>query len=144
MNLNNFTIKAQEAIQKAQEIASGLHHQEIENIHILKGLLNADENVVPYLLKKLDVNTSLLNRTIERILESMPKVAGGDHYLSREATASLQKAGNYLKEFNDQFISIEHILLGIISRDDATSRLLKDNGISDKNLIKAIKQLRKG
>jgi ATP-dependent Clp protease ATP-binding subunit ClpB len=144
MNLNNFTIKAQEVIQKAQEIASGLHHQEIENIHILKGLLNADENVVPYLLKKLDVNTSLLNRTIERILESMPKVAGGDHYLSREATASLQKAGNYLKEFNDQFISIEHILLGIISRDDATSRLLKDNGISEKNLIKAIKQLRKG
>jgi ATP-dependent Clp protease ATP-binding subunit ClpB len=144
MNFNNFTLKAQEAIQKAQEIASGSKHQEIENIHILKGLMNADENVVPFLLKKLDVNTGLLSQTIDKILESMPKVAGGDHYLSKDAAASLQKAEGYLKEFSDKFISIEHILLGILNRNDTTSRLLKDNGITEKQLITAIKQLRKG
>jgi len=144
MNLNNFTLKSQEVFQKAQEIASGLQHQEIENIHILKALMSTDENVVPYLLKKLDVSTGLLAQTIDKILESMPKVAGGDHYLSREAAASLQKAGNYLKELNDKFISIEHILLGLISGNDAASGILKDYGITEKRLITTIKELRKG
>ncbi|MBM3435163.1 MAG: ATP-dependent chaperone ClpB [Bacteroidetes bacterium] len=144
MNLNNFTLKAQEAIQKAEEIASGLQHQEIENLHILKGLIIADENVIPYLLQKLDANTGLLTRTIDKILESMPKVTGGEHYLSKEAMAALQKSGNYLKDFNDKFISVEHILLGILAISDTASRLLKDNGITEKNLMTAIRQLRKG
>lgn len=144
MNLNNFTLKAQEAIQQAQEIASGMQHQEIDNVHILKGLISADENVVPYLLRKLDVNTGLLTQTLTRILESLPKVSGGDHYLSKDAAAALQKAGSFLKEFNDKFISMEHVLLGILAQNDTAGKLLKDNGITEKSLIEAIKQLRKG
>ena len=144
MNFNNFTIKSQEAIQKAQEIAAGLQHQAIENIHILKGLITIDENVIPLLLKKLDVNMNLLSKVLDKSIESLPRVAGGEQYLTREANASLQKAGNYLKELNDQFISVEHILLGILAGNDTGAKLLKDNGITEKNLINAIKQLRKG
>ncbi len=144
MNLNNFTIKSQEAINKAQEIAMALQHQVIENTHILKGLITSDENVVPFLLKKLDVNTNIVLKTLDKILESQSKVAGGDQYLSRDANTTLQKAGNYLKEFNDQFISVEHILLAILDGTDAAAKLLKDNGISEKGLKTAIKQLRKG
>jgi ATP-dependent Clp protease ATP-binding subunit ClpB len=144
MNLNNFTIKSQEAIQKAQDIASGMQHQAIENIHILKGLITIDENVIPVLLKKLDVNLPVLNKALDKILESLPKVTGGEQYLSREANTALQNAGNYLKEFNDQFVSVEHILLGILNGSDTAAILLKDNGINEKDLKTAIKQLRKG
>jgi ATP-dependent Clp protease ATP-binding subunit ClpB len=144
MNFNNFTIKSQEAIQKAQEIAAGMQHQAIENTHILKGLITIDENVIPILLKKLDVNLNLLSKTLDKIIESLPKVAGGEQFLSREANAAMQKAGNFLKEFNDQFISVEHILLGILSGNDTAAKLLKDNGIKEKELISAIRQLRKG
>ncbi|OQX81104.1 MAG: ATP-dependent chaperone ClpB [Bacteroidetes bacterium 4484_249] len=144
MNLNNFTIKSQEAVQKAQEIAAGHQHQAIESIHLLKGIINVDENVVPFLLKKLDVNTSILSKAIDSILSSMPKVTGGEQFLSREANAALQKANSYLKEFNDQFVSIEHILLGILAGKDTAAKLLKDNGINEKDLITAIKQLRQG
>ena len=144
MNLNNFTIKSQEAIQKAQEIASGMQHQVIENTHILKGLITIDENVIPILLKKLDVNLILLTKALDKIIESLPKVVGGEQYLSREANTALQKAGSYLKEFNDQFISVEHILLGILNGNDTAAKLLKDSGINEKNLKTAIKQSRKG
>ncbi len=144
MNFNNFTIKSQEAIQKAQEIAGGMQHQAIENTHILKGLITIDENVIPILLKKLDVNLNLLSRALGKIIESLPKVAGGEQYLSHEANAALQKAGQYLKEFNDQFISVEHILLGILGGNDTAATLLKDNGVKEKELILAIRQLRKG
>ncbi|MCD4732172.1 MAG: type VI secretion system ATPase TssH, partial [Bacteroidales bacterium] len=144
MNLNNFTIKAQEAIQKAQEIAAGNQHQAIESIHILKGIIHVDENVIPYLLKKLDVNTHTLSQAIDKIIESFPRVSGGEQYLSKEANAALQKANSYLKEFNDQFVSIEHILLGILAGKDTAAKLLKDNGITEKDLKEAIKQLRKG
>jgi ATP-dependent Clp protease ATP-binding subunit ClpB len=144
MNLNNFTIKSQEVIQKAQEIASGMQHQIIENTHILKGLITIDENVIPILLKKLDVNLILLTKALDKILESLPKAVGGEQHLSREANTALQKAGSYLKEFNDQYISVEHILLGILNGTDTAAKLLKDNGITEKNLITAIKQSRKG
>ena len=144
MNLNNFTIKSQEAVQKAQEIAEGMQHQVIENTHILKGLITIDENVIPILLKKLDVNLSLLTKALDKILESLPKVVGGEQHLSREANTALQKAGSYLKEFNDQYISVEHILLGILNGNDTAAKLLKDNGITEKNLKTAIKQSRQG
>ena len=144
MNLNNFTIKSQEAVQKAQEIAAQNQHQSIENIHLLKGILNVDENVVPFLLKKLNVNTDLLGKTIDQILSSMPKVSGGEQFLSKEASVALQKASQYAKEFNDQFVSIEHILLGILSGKDTASKLLKDSGIREKDLKTAIEQLRQG
>ncbi|MCB2220726.1 MAG: ATP-dependent chaperone ClpB [Bacteroidetes bacterium] len=144
MNLNNFTIKSQEAIQKAQEMAAGNQHQVIENIHILKALMTVDENVIPLLLKKLDVNTVVLNQAIDKVIEGLPKVAGGEQYLSREANAALQKATRYLKDFNDQYVSVEHLLLGIFSGNDTAAKLLKDNGITEKDLINGIRQLRKG
>ncbi|MBN2175886.1 MAG: ATP-dependent chaperone ClpB [Bacteroidales bacterium] len=144
MNFNNFTIKSQQAIQKAQEIATGHKHQAIENVHILKGIMGADENVVPFLLKKLEADPGVIHQAIDRILQSMPKVAGGEQYLSREANTALQKASGYLKEFNDQFVSIEHIFLGILSGSDTAAQLLKDNGINEKDLKAAIKQLRQG
>jgi ATP-dependent Clp protease ATP-binding subunit ClpB len=144
MNLNNFTIKSQEAIQKAQEIASGNSNQSIESIHILKGVMQVDENVIPYLLKKLDINTVILSKAIDKIIESLPKVSGGEQFLSKEANSALQKANSYLKDFNDQFVTVEHILLGILAGKDTAAKLLKDNGMTEKALMAAIKQLRQG
>ena len=144
MNFNNFTIKSQEAIQKAQEIVMANHQQAIENTHILKGILTVDENVIPFLLKKINVNLVIFNQALDKIIESYPKASGGEPFLSRDAKTALQKATSYLKEFNDQFVSIEHILLGILATNDTASKLLKDNGVTEKDLKTAIKQLRKG
>jgi len=144
MNLNNFTIKSQEAVQKAMEIAQAYQHQAIENSHLLKGILSVDENVTPYLLKKLNVNIQAFIRELDKILDSFPKVIGGEPYLSSDASSALQKANQYLKDFNDEFVSIEHILLGILAGNDKTANLMKDYGINRKDMIAAIKDLRKG
>lgn len=144
MNFNNFTIKSQEAVQRAQQIAASNEQQSIETSHLLKGMLEVDENVVPFLLKKLDVNMPVFNQALGRIVSSYPKVTGGEQYLSSDANQALQKASRYLKEFKDQFVSIEHILLGIMDGKDETARLLKDNGITEKNLKAAVHELRKG
>lgn len=144
MNFNNFTLKSQEAIQKAQEIATAYQHQQIENAHLLKGMLTIDENVIPFLLKKIGVDITSLNNELDRILEKFPKVTGGQTYLSSDANTTLQKALSYLKEFKDDFVSIEHILLGMLSVNDATSSLLKQYGVNKKNLLLAISELRKG
>ncbi len=144
MNLNNFTIKAQEAIQMAQDIAAGYESPQIETAHILKGILSIDENVIPFLLKKMDVDMNALNTALEELLKSYPKVSGGKVYLSSEANTALQKALSYLKEFNDEFVSIEHILLGLLSVNDKTSKLLSEFGVNKKGLAEAIKVLRKG
>ncbi|WP_442795846.1 ATP-dependent chaperone ClpB [Pelobium manganitolerans] len=142
MNFNNFTIKAQEAIQKASEITQGFQQQAIENAHILKGLLSVDENVVGYLLKKLNVNINRLNTSLDGQIATYPKVSGSEVYLSSSANSALQKAQSYLKEFKDEFVSVEHILLGILATGDKTSALLKDQGVTEKDLKKAIKDLR--
>ncbi len=144
MNINQFTIKSQEAIQKAQEIAGANSNQAIESIHILKGILSVDENVIPYLLKKLNVNFPVFSQAVDRIIESLPKVSGGEQYLSNEANEVLRKAHSYLKEFNDEFVSIEHLLLAILEVKSSASQLLKDNNVTKKDLIEAVKQLRKG
>lgn len=144
MNLNNFTIKAQESIQKAQDIASGLQHPQIENAHILKGILSVDENVIPFLLKKMDVDINAINTDLERLLQSYPKVSGGQVYLSPDANTALQKALSYLKTFGDDFVTIEHILLGILSVNDKASTILKEHGVDRQALIQTIKELRKG
>ncbi len=144
MNLNNFTIKSQEAIQKAQLIATERQHPAIENAHILKAMLAVDEHVIPFIIKKQGVNYKIFQQALDHILDSYPKVSGQDVYLSREANQALQKATSYLKEFKDEFVTIEHMLLGIISVKDTTSQLLKDNGINEKGLIAAIHELRKG
>ncbi len=144
MNLNQYTIKSQEAIQKAVQIATNNQQQSVENLHILKGILEVDENVTPYLLRKLNVNPVTLGQTIDRLIEQLPRVSGGEPYLGNDAAATLQKAQNYLKEFGDEFVSIEHLLLAILSGSDTTARILKDAGITEKDLKAAIQELRKG
>jgi len=142
MNLNNFTIKAQEAIQKASEIASGNQQQAIETAHILKGLLSVDENVISYLLKKLNVNLNRITEVLDAQIKSFPKVSGSDIYLASGANTALQKAMSYLKEFKDEFVSVEHILLGLLSTGDKVSSILKDAGVNESDLKKAILELR--
>ena len=142
MNFNNFTIKAQEAIQKASEIAQGNQQQAIETAHLLKGLLTVDENVVSYVLKKLNVNLNSLEQQLTSAIEKLPKVSGGNVYLSSGANSALQKAQSYLKEFKDEFVAVEHIVLGLLAVNDSTSKLLKEQGVNEKDLKKAITELR--
>ncbi|MDO9035338.1 MAG: ATP-dependent chaperone ClpB [Methanoregula sp.] len=144
MNFNNFTIKSQEAVQKATEIATAQQNQAIETSHLLKGMLMVDENVIPYLLKKLNVNLDVFIPALDRIIDSYPEVSGGDQFLSNDATKALQKAVALAQEFKDEFVAIEHLLLGILSVNDRTSQLLKENGVTEKDLKTAITQLRKG
>ena len=142
MNFNNYTIKAQEAVQKASEIAVGNQQQSIETAHLLKALLLVDENVVSHLLKKLNVNIKYTEEELDKQIDTFPKVSGSNIYLSSSANTALQKAQSYLKEFKDEFVSIEHILLGILNTGDKTASLLKDQGITEKDLKKAIGDLR--
>ena len=144
MNLNNFTIKSQEAIQQAVQIATVNGQQAIENGHILKGILEVDENVTPFILKKLNVNTTMFTNALNKIVESYPKVSGGQPYLSSNANQAISKASTFLKEFGDEYVSIEHLLLALLSTKDTISQLLKDNGVTEKDLKAAINELRKG
>ena len=144
MNLNNFTIKGQESIQHAFQIAQGNNQQSIEPGHILKGLMHSAENVVGFLLKKLDVNTDIFNQALDKVVESYPKVTGGEQYLSSSANKALQKAVALAQEMGDQYVSVEHVLLSLLDAGDSVSRLMKDNGIAKKELKKAIEELRKG
>ena len=144
MDLNNFTIKSQEAIQKATEIALAAQNQAVEPSHLLKGILLVDENVAPYLLRKLNVNFEAFSKALDKQVDSLPRVSGGQQYLSSNSNRALQKALEIASEFKDEFISIEHLLLGILAQNDVASRLLVSNGVSEKGLREAIKQLRKG
>lgn len=144
MNFNNFTIKSQEAIQRAQQIAQNFGHQQIENEHIVKGIFEVDENVTPFLLKKLNVNLGLLQQILDSTLQSFPKVSGGDIMLSREASSTLNNAANIAKKMNDEFVSIEHLLLAIFNSKSKIAQILKDQGVTEKGLKVAIDELRKG
>jgi ATP-dependent Clp protease ATP-binding subunit ClpB len=144
MNLNQFTIKSQEAIQKAQEIGMALKHQAIENIHLLKALLVVDEHLIPSILKKLGVNTEVFSRAIDGVLHSMPKISGGEQYLSQDTSRTLQRATMLLKEFGDSYVSIEHLLVALFDGTGTAAQLLKDNQVTRKDLIAAINDLRKG
>ena len=144
MNFNNFTIKSQEAVQKAQQIAQGYGHQQIENAHILKGILEVDENVTPFILNKLGVNMDIFKQTLENILKSFPKVEGGELMLSKTTNSMLLDASNIAKKMKDEYVSLEHLLLAVLKSKGAASQLLKDNGINEKDLNSAISELRKG
>ena len=144
MNLNNFTIKSQDAVQQAQQIATGLGQQAIETGHILKGILEVDENVTPFILQKLGVNINNLKLALDKIVEGYPKVTGGSQHLSPNGQKTLQKASILLKEFNDEYVTIEHLLLGLLDTGDTIAQLLKDSGVKEKELKAAIKELRKG
>ena len=144
MNFNNFTIKSQEAVQHAQQIAQGFTHQQIENAHILKGVFEVDENVIPFILNKLGVNIEIFKQTLENIIQSFPKVEGGELMLSKTANKMLIDASNIAKKMKDEYVSLEHIILAILNSKGATTQLLKDNGINEKDLNNAIQELRKG
>jgi len=144
MNFANFTIKSQEAIQRAQQIAQSFGHQQIENEHIVKAILEVDENVTPFLLKKLNVNISLLQQILDSTLQSFPKVSGADMTLSREAGTALNEASNIARKMNDEFVSIEHLLLAIFNTKSKIAQILKDHGVTEKGLKAAIDELRKG
>ena len=144
MDLNKFTIRSQQAIQQAQTIASGYGQQMLENGHLLKGILEVDADVSPFLLKKLNVNLPAMQQALDRIVQGYPKVSGGQISLSRHASDALTKALAALKEFGDEFASVEHMLIGILDCGDTIGQLLKDNGVTKKDLIAAIKDLRKG
>ncbi len=144
MNFANFTIKSQEAIQRAQQIAQSYGHQQIENEHIVKAILEVDENVTPFLLKKLNVNVSLFQQILDSTLNSFPKVSGGEMSLSREAGTALNEASNIARKMNDEFVSIEHLLLAIFASKSKVAQILKDQGVTEKAFKTAIDELRKG
>ncbi len=144
MNFNNFTIKSQEALQHAFEIAKGNNQQAIESGHILKALIAKAESVVQFLFNKLGVNSAVLHLALERETTSYPKVSGGDQYLSNGANRVLQKALALAQEMGDQFVSVEHLLLALLEAGDSVSRMLKDSGVQSDALQKAISELRKG
>ncbi len=145
MNFNNYTIKSQEAIQKAVEIASSNQQQGVETAHLMKAILLSDENVTSFLLKKLNINRLQLDSKLDEIIASYPRVSGGGQpYLSNDANAALQRANNYLKEFNDEYVAVEHLILSILEGKDKTAQVLKDVGFTKNDLISAIKELRGG
>ncbi len=144
MNFNQFTIKAQEAVQAAQQLAMQNGQQGIETGHLLKGVLEADENVLPYLFKKLSVNSKALESALDAIVLGYPKVSGGQPYLSNAAQQAVSKATQLMSEMKDEFVSIEHLALAILAGSDAVARLLKDSGVNEKDLRAGIAELRKG
>ncbi|NNC60871.1 MAG: ATP-dependent chaperone ClpB [Eudoraea sp.] len=144
MNINNFTIKSQEVIQMAQQMAQEMQHPQIQNEHLFKALSETDENVLPFILKKLNVNLQLVQQVVTKELESIPKVTGGELQFSKEAGKTLTEANIVAKNMKDDFVSLEHILLAIFKSKSKIARILKDQGVAEKDLLAAINELRKG
>ena len=144
MNFNNFTIKSQEAIQKAVQITSQHNQQSIEPVHLLKGILEIGESLTGYLFQKLGVNGNLLKSLADREIESLPKVSGGEPYLSRTSNDVLQRAIDYSSKSGDQFVSLESMLMALLLVKSSVSSFMKDAGITEKELGTAIDELRKG
>jgi ATP-dependent Clp protease ATP-binding subunit ClpB len=146
MNLNNFTIKAQEAMAKSQQIAFNHSNANIETEHMLKALLDEKDSPVEFLLKKNNVNVNFLESKLDESISKLPKVQSGEpaQTISRDANNVVLRAGALLKTFSDEFVSVEHLLLAILQGSDNTAKLLKDTGLTEKGLIAAVKDLRKG
>jgi ATP-dependent Clp protease ATP-binding subunit ClpB len=144
MNINKFTIKSQEAIQLSQQLAQGFGHQQIENEHVFKAIFDVDENVAPFILKKLNVNVPLFLQILDSTIQSFPKVTGGEIMLSRTANSALNEAEIIAKKMNDEFVSIEHLILAIFASKSKVAQILKDQGVTEKGLKAAIDELRKG
>ena len=144
MNINKFTIKSQEAIQLSQQLVQSLGQQQIENEHIFKAIFEVDENVAPFILKKLNVNVPLFLQILDSTIQSFPKVSGGDIQLSRTANTTLNEAEIIAKKMTDEFVSIEHLILSIFNSKSKVAQILKDQGVTEKGLKAAIDELRKG
>ena len=144
MNINKFTIKSQEALQQAQLIAQGFGHQQLENEHIFSAILEVDENVTPFILKKLNVNVELFKKVLDSTIQSFPKVSGSEIMFSREASTTLNEAEIIAKKMNDEFVSIEHLLLAIFKSKSKVAQILKDQGVTYNDLQAVINEMRKG
>jgi ATP-dependent Clp protease ATP-binding subunit ClpB len=144
MNLNNLTIKSQEVIAQAQMIALGNQQQQIDSLHILKAIFETDQNVIPFLLKKQDADPKMIEQMIDKQLTSIPKVQGGQPYLSNGAQNAIQQAILFAKKLGDEFVSLEHLFYGLFQSNDRTSKILKDAGVTEAGIQKSIQELRKG
>ena len=144
MQFDKFTIKAQESIQRAQQLAMEMDHQAIECAHLLKGIMEIDENILPYVFKKLTINEQVLKSALEGILNSYPRVSGGKVYLSDQANRVLMAAQKEAGSSGDEFVSLEHLLIALLNTSSETSNLLKDSGLNSKDLKKVMEDLRKG
>lgn len=144
MNLNNLTTKSQDAIQEAQLIAQNYGHQQIEQEHLLKGITAVDDHVFPFLLGKLNANKALIISILDKALQSYPKVEGGDMIWSRSVGEALNQATQLAKKMKDDFVAIDHLILGLFKSNGTISKLLKDQGITEKALLEAVNQLRQG
>jgi len=144
MDFNNFTIKSQEAIQQAQQLAESLGQQSIEPAHILKGMMQVDENVIPFIFKKVNVNPDQVANLLDTQIQAMPKVSGGRIYLSDDANKTIQKSISLAKSLGDEFVSLEHLFLALLSSKDKTGTMLRNEGLNEKDVKSAIEELRKG
>ena len=144
MKLENFTLKSQEVVQAAHELTQRLSHQQIENVHLFKALMDVDDNVLPFVFKKLQVNFSLLKKLTQSSLNSLPKISGGDILLSAKASKTLINAINISKSANDEFVATQHLLISLFQSEGTVGQMLKDQGISEKNLKESLNQLQKG
>ncbi len=144
MDFNQFTNKSQHVISTAQQLTLSNGHQMIENGHILKTMLDTDQHVIPHILKKFGANPLMIAQTLDSIILSYPKVTGGDIQLSRTAQKGINEAIIQAKKLKDDYVSLEHLLIGIIKSGDSVAQLLKDNGLNVKDLLKVIEELRKG
>jgi ATP-dependent Clp protease ATP-binding subunit ClpB len=144
MNLNNFTIKAQESVEKAVNIASSKEHQAVECAHLMKGLLSEAESTVQYLFGKSGIDTNSFSRALDRIIDSFPRVTGAETYFSSKASEVLRKASAHATKMKDKYVSVEHILMALLDSDDQVSKMMKDMGLKSSDLLKSINDLRKG
>src|SRR5664280_1246595 len=144
MNLNNFTLKAQSSVQQAFNIAAAKGQQAVECAHLLKGIMTEVESVTDFLFGKMGVNTSNLSRSIDKLIDSYPKVSGAEAYLSSSLSEAIRKANGFASGMKDQFVTAEHLLMGILETSDKTSKLLKDNGVTLDSLKASVDELRKG
>jgi ATP-dependent Clp protease ATP-binding subunit ClpB len=144
MNLNNFTLKAQESVQKAFDIAGAKGQQSVECAHILMGVMSEAESMTDFIFGKMGVNTVSLTKEIEKLVDSYPKVSGAESYVSSTVSEAFRKANDHASRMKDKFVSSEHLLMGILDTDDRTAQILKDHGVTMKELIAAVSELRKG
>ncbi len=144
MNLNNYTIKSQEVVQKAQQLTQEFEQQQIEIAHVFKAILEVDKNVTPFILKKLEINIPVFKQVIDKTLQSFPKVTGGNLSLSSTSNSMFINASNIAKKMNDEYVSIEHLLLAVFKTKDTISQQLKDQGVTEKRLKAAIDEIRQG
>lgn len=144
MNFNNFTIKAQEAVQEAVNLVQAKGQQAVEPVHLLRGVMKVGENVTNFIFQKLGLNAQQITLVLDRQIESLPKVSGGEPYLSRESNEVFQKATEYSKQMNDEFVSMEPVLLALLTVKSTASTILKDAGMNERELREAINELRKG